>query len=135
NNTMFDHTFENVIGLFDWEMTTVGDPLADLGVTLGYWVQKDDPEEIKGNRSQVTTLPGFMTREEIVEAYAKKSGRDVSNIQFYLAFAYFKNAVIAQQIYYRYKRGQTQDKRFAALNKFTNQLIQLATKMIDKYKN
>lgn len=126
NNTMFDFSFENVIGLFDWEMTTVGDPLADLGVMLGYWVQEDDPEEIKGNRSNVTTLPGFMTREEIVEDYAKKSGRDVSNIQFYLAFAYFKNAVIAQQIYYRYKRGQTQDERFATFNQHTFNLIQQA---------
>lgn len=126
NNTMFDYSFENVVGLFDWEMTTVGDPLADLGVMLGYWVQEDDPDEIKGNRSNVTTLPGFMTREEIVEAYAKKSGRDVSNIQFYLAFAYFKNAVIAQQIYYRYKRGQTQDERFATFNQHTFNLIQQA---------
>lgn len=135
NNIMFDFSFENVIGLFDWEMTTVGDPLADLGVALGYWVEKDDPDELKQGLSMITTLPGFMTREEMIEEYAKKSGRDISNIQFYLAFAYFKNAVIVQQIYYRYKRGQTQDKRFAALNKFTNQLIQLATKMIDKYKN
>lgn len=132
NNTMFDENFENVVGLFDWEMTTVGDPLADLGVMLGYWVQADDREEIKQNRSTVTTLPGFMTREEIVEAYAKKSGRDVSNIQFYLAFAYFKNAVIAQQIYYRYKRGQTQDERFATFNQHTFNLIQEARETASK---
>lgn len=126
NNTMFDFSFENVVGLFDWEMTTVGDPLADLGVMLGYWLEKDDPEELKTHRSTVTTLPGFMTREEIIEAYAKKSGRDVSNIQFYLTFAYFKNAVIAQQIYYRYKRRQTQDERFATFNQHTYNLIQQA---------
>lgn len=126
NNTMFNHSFDKVIGLFDWEMTTVGDPLADLGVTLGYWVDKDDPDELKGERSLVTTLPGFMTREEIIEAYAKKSGRDVSNIQFYLAFAFFKNAVIAQQIYYRYKRGQTTDERFSTFNQHTYNLIQQA---------
>lgn len=129
NNIMFDYTFQDVIGVFDWEMTTVGDPLSDLAVVLSYWVQADDPDEMKSARSLVTTLPGFMTREEIIERYAEKSGRDVSNMQFYLAFAYFKIAVIAQQIYYRYKRGQTQDERFASFHKHTANLIQQARRV------
>lgn len=126
NNVMFDFSFQHVIGVFDWEMTTVGDPLSDLAVMLSYWVEAGDPEEMKSERSLITTLPGFMTREEIIERYAEKSGRDVSNMQFYLAFAYFKIAVIAEQIYYRYKRGQTQDERFAKFHNHTVNLIEQA---------
>src|SRR5690606_15617826 len=80
NNVMFDFSFQHVIGVFDWEMTTVGDPLSDLAVMLSYWVEADDPDEMKSDRSLVTTLPGFMTRDEIIERYAAKSGRDVSSM-------------------------------------------------------
>lgn len=116
NNVMFDYDdLSKMVGVFDWEMATIGDPLADLGCALSYWTQDDDPDVLKywmGKRS-VTLLPGFMSREQFIEAYAKKSGRDVSQIHFYLTFAYFKLAVIVQQIYYRWKRGQTEDERFA----------------------
>lgn len=128
NNTMFSEDFAEVTGLFDWEMTTIGDPLADVGVALCYWIQADDPMLLKTamGKPPVTILEGFYTREEFVRRYAEKSGRDVSNIHFYLTFAYFKLAVIGQQIYYRYQKGQTNDPRFAQFGVLVSNLIKHA---------
>ncbi|PLS02777.1 phosphotransferase family protein [Neobacillus cucumis] len=126
NNVMFNKELTEMVGLFDWEMTTVGDPLADLGVAMSYWNQRDDSELlIKGlGKEPVTAVQdGFFTRREFVEHYANKSGRDITNFNFYLTFAYFKLAVIGQQIYYRYKKGQTSDIRFANFNHFVKNLI------------
>ncbi|WP_087972406.1 phosphotransferase family protein [Oceanobacillus rekensis] len=125
NNLMFTNDFSEINGLFDWEMTTVGDPLADLGVAMSYWKEgNDSPLLQKGSEiDTVTVYPGFMSRNEFMELYAKKSGRDVSNMNFYLTFAYFKLAVICQQIYYRWKKGQTKDARFKDLNLYVNNLI------------
>lgn len=99
----------------DWEMATIGDPLMDLGSTLGYWVGADDPEDWKKQSFGLTTLPGNLNREELLERYVLKSGRTVDNPVFYYAYALFKIAVIVQQIYARYKQGLTQDPRFANL--------------------
>jgi aminoglycoside phosphotransferase (APT) family kinase protein len=131
NNAMFNEDLSDMVGLFDWEMTTVGDPLADLGVALGYWNQADDPEHLKKGLGQesITVQSGFFTRSQFIERYAKKSGRDVSNMNFYLTFAYFKLAVICQQIYYRFKKGQTNDPRFANFNYKVKTLIEHATKV------
>ncbi|MGB8001051.1 MAG: phosphotransferase family protein [Anaerobacillus sp.] len=129
NNAMFDHEdYSKIVGLFDWEMTTVGDPLADLGAAMGYWLQADDPELLKKGmgKDPITVMKGFMTRDEFIESYASKSGRDVSQMNFYLTFAYFKLAVICQQIYYRWKVGQTSDERFRHLNQFVASLIEHA---------
>lgn len=129
NNAMFNENLTELTGLFDWEMTTVGDPLADLGAAMSYWNLPDDPPLlIKGlGKAPVTAVhEGFLTRSEFIELYAKKSGRDITNFTFYLTFAYFKLAVIGQQIYYRYKKGQTNDERFAHFNYFVKNLIQYA---------
>lgn len=128
NNAMFSEDFTEMTGLFDWEMTTVGDPLADLGAAMSYWIQADDPDLLKKGmgREPVTVMDGFYSRQEFIESYALKSGRDVSQMNFYLTFAYFKLAVIIQQIYYRYKKGQTQDPRFAHFDQFVHSLIQYA---------
>ena len=101
-----------LVAVLDWEMCTVGDPLVDLGLLLVYWPEKDDPEARKESISLVTTEPGWMTRAEIVERYANQTGRDLSGIGFYETFAMFKIAVVLQQIYVRYVRGQTRDERF-----------------------
>lgn len=101
-----------LIAILDWEMCTVGDPLIDLGIALCYWAQKDDPEARRESISPVTTEPGWMTREELAARYAEKTGRDVSGIAYYEAFALFKVAVVLQQIYYRFVKGQTHDERF-----------------------
>lgn len=134
NNAMFSNDYSEMTGLFDWEMTTVGDPLADVGAAMSYWIQADDPEMLKKGlgKPPVTVMEGFFTRAEFIERYAEKSGRDVTSIDYYLTFAYFKLAVICQQIYYRFKKGQTQDQRFAHFNRFVENLIQYALRSARK---
>jgi len=128
NNVMFSDDYQRVVGVFDWEMATVGDPLSDLGAAMSYWIQSDDPDLLKKGlgKPPVTVIDGFYTRDEFIQAYAQKSGRDVSQINYYLTFAYFKLAVIVQQIYYRFKKGQTQDPRFSQFNQFVKNLIEYA---------
>jgi aminoglycoside phosphotransferase (APT) family kinase protein len=104
-----------IVGVLDWEMCTLGDPLTDLGTALAYWTDPQDPEELQEIRSAPTTLPGTLTRAQLVERYATATGRNTGDMVFYLTFARFKVAVIIQQIYYRYAHGLTQDARFAAL--------------------
>lgn len=104
-----------IIGVLDWEMCTIGDPLSDLGTALAYWIDAGDPEPLQRIRWGPTTQPGSMTRAQLIERYQEKTGRDVSQMDFYLAFARFKVAVIVQQIYYRYHHGLTKDERFAAM--------------------
>lgn len=121
NDFKFDNLVLNpdnpleIIGILDWEMTTLGDPLMDLGCSLAYWVNRDDPDEMQFLVMQPTDLEGMMTRRQIVDRYAEISGRDIGNFDFYYTFGIFRLAVIAQQIYYRYYHGQTKDKRFASL--------------------
>jgi aminoglycoside phosphotransferase (APT) family kinase protein len=104
-----------IIGVLDWEMSTLGDPLMDLGTALGYWIDPGDPEELALLSFGPTDRPGSLTRKELAARYAERTGRDVSGILFYYCFALFKTAVVLQQIYYRYKQGLTSDERFAAL--------------------
>lgn len=104
-----------IVGVLDWEMCTLGDPLTDLGTALAYWTDPQDPEDWQEIRSAPTTLPGTLTRAQLVERYAAATGHDPGDMSFYLTFARFKVAVIIQQIYYRYAQGLTQDARFAAL--------------------
>ena len=116
DNVILDpNDITRIIGVLDWEMCTIGDPLSDLGTALAYWIESDDPEELKALRWAPTDCPGTLTRSELAKRYAQETGRDVSNITFYLAFAYFKIAVIVQQIYYRYHQGLTKDERFASM--------------------
>src|SRR5699024_5938110 len=132
NNAMFSADFDEMTGLFDWEMSTVGDPLADVAVALSYWIQEDDDDLLKYGlgKPPVTVMDGFYTREKFIEEYGKRSGRDVSNIDYYMTFAFFKLAVIGQQIYYRYKQGQTTDSRFAKLNVLVQNMLQHALQTI-----
>ena len=105
----------SIIGVLDWEMATIGDPLMDIGCTLGYWVEKNDPPEFQAMRTLPTHIDGAMTRSEIISYYEKISGFTIDNMDFYHCFGLFRLAVIAQQIYFRYYQGQTQDKRFKNL--------------------
>jgi aminoglycoside phosphotransferase (APT) family kinase protein len=102
-----------IVGILDWEMATVGDPLMDLGTALCYWVEATDPQPLQMVRFGPTTLPGMMTRRELIDRYASQRQCDVSNAVFYYAFGLFKTAVVAQQIYYRFAQGLTKDPRFA----------------------
>jgi len=116
DNMVFSHDDPTrCIGVLDWEMATLGDPLMDLGGAIAFWVQADDSEEIQMTRRVPTHLPGMLTREEFVRAYLDRMGFDVTPEQwrFYEVFGLFRNAVIAQQIYYRYFHGQTSNELFA----------------------
>jgi len=112
-----------IIGVLDWEMCTIGDPLSDLGTALAYWIDAGDPEPLQRIRWGPTRQPGSMTRAQLIERYQEKTGRDVSQMDFYLAFARFKVAVIVQQIYYRYHHGLTKDERFAAMPAVVESLL------------
>jgi aminoglycoside phosphotransferase (APT) family kinase protein len=94
-------------------MATVGDPLMDLGGTLAYWAEAGDDDAMK--QFNLTWLPGNLSRRQVIDRYASKSGRDVSQILFYYVFGLYKNAVIAQQIYARWRQGLTKDPRFGQL--------------------
>ncbi|KOY81526.1 phosphotransferase family protein [Lysinibacillus macroides] len=128
NNVMFSNDYTEMKGLLDWERATVGDPLADVGVAMSYWMQADDPEMLVYALGQpsITTQPGFYTRQQFIQRYAEKSGRDISTIHYYCAFAYFKLAVICQQMYDGYIKGQIRDDRFAQMDKMAAVLIQQA---------
>jgi aminoglycoside phosphotransferase (APT) family kinase protein len=113
DNVMLDASdLSRLVAVFDWEMCALGDPLVDVGILLAYWTRIEPP----GHHDALTTItdrPGWFTREEIVDRYASRSGRDVSGIRFYETFALFKIAVVIQQIFARFARGQTDDPRFA----------------------
>ncbi|MDP8926357.1 MAG: phosphotransferase family protein [Actinomycetota bacterium] len=121
-----------VRAVLDWEMTTIGDPLFDLAVSLSYWVEPDDPQELKEVLPTVTDTPGFITRKEFIDYYAEKSGRDLSRMHWYMVFGYFKLAVILQQIYARWHKGQTKDERFANFNERVRNLILHANALAEK---
>ncbi len=101
-----------IVGVRDWEMATLGDPLMDLGNSLAYWVQADDDRFIRSMRRQPTHLPGMLTRAEVIDHYARASGRRSAHWAFYEVYGLFRLAVIVQQIYYRYHRKQTRNPAF-----------------------
>ena len=119
-----------VVGVLDWEMATVGDPLMDLGGTLAYWVQDDDDEFFRQFRRQPTNLPGMLTRAEVVDYYCGKmaphlgiSSLTPEQWRFYEVFGLFRLAVIAQQIYYRYFHQQTTNEAYAIFGPATHYLL------------
>jgi aminoglycoside phosphotransferase (APT) family kinase protein len=132
DNLVLDADNLSIRAVLDWEMATIGDPLMDLGTMLGYWVEANDPEELRSIAFCLTMLPGNLKRAEIVERYANVSGHDVSRIQFYYVYALFKIAVIVQQIYARWKHGATQDPRFANLIQGVRVLAMMAANEIAK---
>jgi len=119
-------------GVLDWEMSTVGDPWLELGSSLAYWVEADDPEELQASRMMPTQLDGMLTRREIAARYTARSGGIGVEIDFYYTFGLFRLAVIAQQIYLRYRRGQTRDPRFATLRSAVAGLERAAQRAIDR---
>ena len=102
----------HIVAVLDWDMCTQGDPLADLGYVLNYWVEPGDPPEWREIASMPTWRDGFPSRAEAIARYAARTGFDVGAIGWHQVFAAFKLAVIIQQIYIRFVRGQTQDQRF-----------------------
>lgn len=112
DNTMIGDDGE-IVAVFDWDMATRGDPLVDLGTMVAYWVDASGPTHaVFGDRVQALTP--YMSRAEVVERYAAATGFDVSQVRFHVALAFYRIAVILEQIYARYVRGQTSDERFAS---------------------
>jgi aminoglycoside phosphotransferase (APT) family kinase protein len=127
DNVMLDRDNPaRVVAVLDWEMGTVGDPLIDLGLLLCYWTMQNGEENQHSSLRSVTTRPGWLTREEIIERYAAQTGRDLSAIVWYETFARFKVAVVIQQIYFRFVRGQTSDERFRGLDRLVLELARAA---------
>ena len=118
-----DYKFDNIVldpsdpltirAVLDWEMATIGDPFMDLGTTLAYWTEAGDPEVLRP--FNLSWLPGNPDREQLTQLYAHARGIDIPNLLFYYVFGCFKVGVIVQQIYRRYKMGQSKDPRFASL--------------------
>ncbi len=128
NDFRFDNVILNpdnpqqVIGVLDWEMATLGDPLMDLGNTLAYWAQADDDATMQLMRRQPTHLPGMLTRDEVVAYYGEKTGFKVDNFDYYTIYGLFRLAAILQQIYYRFYHGQTKNPAFAPFGQMVNYL-------------
>lgn len=119
-----------LIGVLDWEMTTLGDPLMDLGCTFGYWAEPNDPEHFRKFAAMPTTEPGAPTRAELLDRFSKNLGISVEHFDFYFCFGLFRLAGIGQQIFYRYYHGQTKDKRFARLRDKVESLHLMCEKII-----
>ena len=137
-----DYKFDNVLfdkreptriaAVLDWEMATIGDPLLDLGTTLGYWVQRDDETWFHHRGVGPTIMPGGLSRREVVARYAERTGREVRDALYYYVFGLLKIGVIIQQIYARFHRGKTSDPRFATLDEQVRLIFQQATAAIER---
>lgn len=133
DNIMLDpQDLTKVTALLDWEMVTVGDPLMDLGTTLGYWMSPDAGREMLSMPFNPRVLMENITRAQLVEMYSEVSGREPNNILYYYVFGTFKIAVIAQQIYARYVRGFTRDERFVNFDHFVSSLGLVAARALDR---
>ena len=126
DNVVFDLEQARIVGVLDWELATVGDPLMDLGSALAYWVDRDDEPAFASLRRQPSHLPGMPTREEFVARYVQLSGRACADFTFYEVFGLFRLAVIIQQIWARYRAGQTTNPAFAGFGDAVNTLINRA---------
>ena len=134
DNVMLRPEGDRVEAVLDWEMATIGDPLADLGLTLCYWswasvAAEDDPHPATPG---LTAQPGWYTRDQFLQRYAERTGRDLTHIRYHEVLGIFKLAVILQQIYYRFHRGQTQDERFRNFDRRVRGLIHLAASLIER---
>jgi aminoglycoside phosphotransferase (APT) family kinase protein len=134
DNVMLRRSGDQVEAVLDWEMTTIGDPLADLGLSMCYWTwasvaAEDDPHPATPNLS---SQPGWYTRDQFLARYAERTGRDLRDIGYHEVLGIFKLAVILQQIYYRFHRGQTKDERFRTFDRRVRGLIRQAASLIDE---
>lgn len=127
DNLMVDPSdIGRVIALFDWDQCTLGDPLVDLGLLLNYWTEDTDSAERKFVSQAPTALPGFYTRAQLVQRYAEKSGRDLSQITFYETFALWKTAIVCIQLFVLYTNGQLQDERLSDFHLRAERLVEAA---------
>lgn len=136
DNVMLDaHDPARVVAVLDWEMCALGDPLVDVGILLGYWIptERQDSAAPRDALSTVTDRPGYFSREALLDRYAARTGANLDDIGFYETFAVFKLAVVLQQIYVRYVRGQTDDARFASLGERVRRLSIRAAALVSRH--
>lgn len=114
---------EEIIGVLDWEMTTLGDPLLDLGCSLAYWVEASDSQSLQAIRMMPTHLEGMMSRIQVFEYYCQLRKIPMTDMRPYYVFGLFRLAAIAQQIYYRFYHGQTDNPKFKHFGQLVNILI------------
>jgi aminoglycoside phosphotransferase (APT) family kinase protein len=122
-----------ILGILDWELATLGDPLMDLGNSLAYWVQADDDFLAKSTQRQPTTIPGMMTRQQVIDYYCLKQGLEPKEFAFYEVYGLFRLAGIVQQIYYRYHHKQTRNKAYKNMWVFVHYLLYRCNKIIKRY--
>jgi len=135
DNLVYDaETGTKLVGVLDWEMATVGDPLSDFAVTLTTWIEKRDELQTSVSACFMCQQTGALTREELIRIYARRTGFELDDLLWYYVLALYKGAVIIQQIYYRYHQGLTQDARFARMADVTLALARRAAAAVDSEK-
>ena len=120
----------HIIGVLDWELATLGDPLMDLGNSLAYWIEADDDFMATSTRRQPTHLDGMFTRHQVIDYYLDKTGFDVDDFTFYQVYGLFRLAGIVQQIYYRYHHKQTRNREYKNIWVFVHYLMRRCRKLI-----
>ncbi len=130
DNIVLDIEACKLVGVLDWELATVGDPLMDLGSSLAYWINADDPTDFAKLRRQPSNLPGMPTRDEIVKRYLDLSNIACDDFTFYEIFGLFRLSVIIQQIWIRFRLGQTTNPAFAEFGSAVNLLINRARSLM-----
>lgn len=124
----------NILGVLDWELAAIGDPLMDLGNSLAYWIEEGDNFFVKSMRRQPSNVPGMLTREEVIAYYCEKTGRTIEDFRFYRVYGLFRLAGIVQQIYYRYSKGYTKNKAFKNFWLVSGYLIKTCENVIKQKK-
>ena len=135
DNVMMGASGDQVEAVLDWEMSTTGDPLADVGLSLCYWTWANIAAQENGHTPTrtITMQPGWYTRDEFLQRYAERTGRDVTAVGYHEVLGIFKLAVILQQIYYRFRRGQTKDQRFRDFDRQVRGLVRQAAGLAERH--
>ena len=123
---------DSVEAVLDWEMATIGDPLVDLGLTLCYWSWLNKVDTSGRTVGAITANTGWFSREQLIARYGERTGRDLSSISYYEVLGIFKLAAILQQIYFRFRHGQTQDPRFANFDQRVVALAKLGVAVLER---
>jgi len=126
DNILLDGQTLAPVAVLDWDQCTRGDSLFDLATTLSYYTEADDPLAMHELKQMPTATPGFPSRRELATRYARLTGRDLADFQFYRVLATFKLAIIFQQLHQRYRSGATNDPRYAGFGKITDAALEFA---------
>lgn len=125
DNVILDPSTIEPVAVVDWDMGSRGDPMFDLATMLSYWAEADDPPCMHDVQQMPSAMPGFMTRQQLIETYARLSGRDVSNFHFYRVLTMFKTSVVYLQLGAQWRRGATNDPRFERFTRLGRDLLEL----------